>query len=341
MMNENINSIWEKLDSAESIYAKEYKALKTGVKSEIGEELLIAMDSENQFRHLFIPIPKGRFIDDVSSRGVNILYQKFNTPLGKTYIIDLVCTLPHLNELFSIIVSEIIEEIKTNKNEPYKTCKRILERWRELIGKKYTHNMSEEKIQGVFGELWYLRELTDIDLNAINYWQGPALRPHDFSNGLMALEIKTTSKKGRIISINGIQQLTPPEKGILYLCAIKLEKVKRGGKTIPDLIKSLKELGLDYTKLLSQLADIGYSVQDTNYYKNFRYQIKENRVYLVDEDFPKIVENSFKNDKLPNNVIDISYIIDITSEPPFPLPEREVELLLEDFCYTGKDFYEE
>lgn len=333
MMNELIKKLWEKIDSAQSIYAIEYKAIGTDVIAESGKEILIAIDNQNEFRHLIIPINKGeKFKDDDYSRGVNIIYQKIKTKTGELNFIDVLCKLPHLNELFTIIVSEILEEIKNDNKEPYKKCKIVIERWRELLAKSNPRRLSAEKLQGVFGELWYLRELSDIDLNAIDYWIGPLGDPHDFSNGKIALEVKTTTKKARMFWINGVNQLTPPEDGVLYLCAIKLDKVKSGGECVPDIIESLKEIGLNYAKLLSLLVELGYSINDNKFYENFRYQIKENRVYFVNGHFPRITNDSFKGGELPKNVIDIVYQIDINSEPPIPISDMKVSQILKDFC---------
>ena len=333
MMNELIKKLWEKIDSAQSIYAIEYKAIGTDVIAESGKEILIAIDNQNEFRHLIIPINKGeKFKDDDYSRGVNIIYQKIKTKTEELNFIDVLCKLPHLNELFTIIISEILEEIENDNKEPYKKCKIVIERWRELLSKSYPRRLSAEKLQGVFGELWYLRELSDIDLNAIDYWIGPLGDPHDFSNGKIALEVKTTTKKARMFWINGVNQLTPPEDGVLYLCAIKLEKVKSGGESVPDIIESLKEIGLNYAKLLSLLVELGYSINDNKFYENFRYQIKENRVYFVNDHFPRITNDSFKGGNLPKNVIDIVYQIDINSEPPIPISDMKVSQILRDFC---------
>lgn len=332
-MSELIKKLWKRIDSAQAIYSREYKAIGTGVMAANGEEILIAIDSKNEFRHLIIPINKNeKFKDDDYSRGVNIIYQKTKTQDKELYFIDLLCKLPHLNELFSIIITEILEEIEKDHEFPYKKCKIVIERWRELLAKANPRRLSEDTLQGIFGELWYLRELSATDLNAIDYWVGPQGNPHDFSSGKIDLEIKTTSRKARSFWINGIYQLTPPEDGVLYLCTIKLDRVKSGGESVPDIIKSLKEIGINYTKLLSLLIELDYSTNDNKYYKNFRYQIMENRVYLVDDDFPKITIHSFKGDSLPKSVIDIKYLIDITSEPPIPITYDEVSQLLKDFC---------
>jgi len=331
-MNKNLEILWKKIETSSKLYTSEYKAISTDIKTKEGKEIFIAIDTHSNKRHLLIPVLDGNFADDVKSRGVHILCQKSNLEGKEVYFIDLVCHLDHLKELMNIVIIEILKKLKEDNKNPYKTCKIVIDQWRELIGKTRSHILSEKKLQGLFGELWYLRKLIEIDLIAIDYWKGPLSEPHDFLNKNIAIEVKTTAKKGRFFSINGIEQLKVPSDGELYLCAIKLKKVESGGYSVPELIESIIDKGINLSKLLALLTEIGYFIADIKYYKQKRYEIIENRVYEVDEKFPKIIWESFKNNKLPENIIDIKYIIDLNSEPPLPLTEIETKNVLERFC---------
>lgn len=333
ILNKALNILWDQLKNAPAEYAVEYKAKSTGIFSNNDKEILIAIDNLDNNRHLIIPIKEGHYQDDTSSRGINILYRTFKKEEIDFQFIDVVCTIPRLNELLNIIIAEILDEVKVDNSDPYKICIKILQQWRELISRQYSRLLPEHEIRGLFGELWYLRELLDYDSDVLKYWQGPQGQPHDFSNGTIAFEVKTHVRKERIIIINGIEQLTPPIDGTLYLCVLKLKKVTGGGESIPDIIESLRDKGVSYTELLTKLADIGYSINDSEQYKKkFRYQISENKVYLVDNDFPKITIESFKNNQIPQKVIDLNYTIDINAEPPIPISDIEVKKMLEDIC---------
>ncbi|KKN19918.1 hypothetical protein LCGC14_0940900 [marine sediment metagenome] len=325
--------MWYQLNRAPTEYAIEFKAKTTGVISNNGEEILIAIDNKDNFRHLIIPIKKGNYKDDTSSRGINILYRSFKKEGEDFQFINTVCKIPRLNELFNIIISEILEELKSDNTTPYKVCIKILQQWRELINRKYYRLLPEHEIQGLFGELWYLRELYDFNNDALKYWQGPQGHPHDFSNGTNEIEVKTYVRKERIIRINGIDQLTPPMEGLLYLSVIQLKKVTSGGESVPNLIDSLRDKGVNYTELLAKISEIGYSINDNEQYdEKYRYQVSDYRTYNADNKFPKITLKSFKTDKLPQNVIDLNYTLNINSEPPKPIIESNIKQVMIEFC---------
>ncbi len=333
ILNKNLDNMWDQLDRAPTEYAIEFKAKTTGVISNNSKEILIAIDNKDNYRHLIIPIKKGNYKSDTSSRGINILYRSFKKEGEDFQFIDTVCKIPRLNALFNIVLSEILEELRLDNTTPYKVCIKILQQWRELINRKFYRLLPEHEIQGLFGELWYLRELNEIDNDALKYWQGPQGQPHDFSNGTNAIEVKTYVKKERIIRINGINQLTPPEEGVLSLSVIQLKKVTSGGESVPNLIDSLRDKGMNYTELLTKISAIGYSIDDNEQYnEKYRYQVSENRIYHVDDKFPKIALKSFKTDKLPPNIIDLNYIINISSEPPKPILESKIRQGMIEFC---------
>ena len=58
-----------------------------------------------------------------------------------------------------------------------------------------------------------------------------------------------------------------------------------------------------------------------------RFVIKESHIFRVDDSFPRIVSSSFVEGKLPNGILKLDYTIDLTSEPPYPLTNTEVENL--------------
>ena len=41
------------------------------------------------------------------------------------------------------------------------------------------------------------------------------------------------------------------------------------------------------------------------------YKVLEIRKYNIDDRFPKIVSNNFKDNKIPENIINIKYVIDL------------------------------
>ena len=43
------------------------------------------------------------------------------------------------------------------------------------------------------------------------------------------------------------------------------------------------------------------------------YKVDEIRLYNVDDSFPKIIDDSFKDDHLPNGIYSLTYVVDLSS----------------------------
>ena len=62
----------------------------------------------------------------------------------------------------------------------------------------------------MIGELIQLINLIKINPSADLIWGGPEGHRHDFSNGILSLEVKTTTMRhGVSVTINSIDQLNP------------------------------------------------------------------------------------------------------------------------------------
>jgi hypothetical protein len=278
-------------------------------------------------RHLLMSVGRVETItEDKRSDGVQIIAH----PLleGKTLqpFVDLVCLKPHLQELFSVIVKEVLESLKNDSSRPDLTCRRVLDRWRELLEREeIPANIGLEKIVGLFGELCQLRELVRNEPDSVQYWTGPSGTRHDFSNGSLAIEVKATlSRHGRFFEIHGHEQLEPPESGYLYLVTLKLEQVTSSGESVQDLVESIVSLGGNRYILLTQLGHAGIGPDGLNSTKDIRFKILECRVYEVKEGFPRITSESFVSHTLPAGVVKLAYQIDLSVEPPYPLDEKSV-----------------
>lgn len=291
---------------------------------------LLTIDAQHQ-RHLLIPIDwASKAIEDKQSSGIHILINEWGEQELKSRYIDVVCLKPYLNDLFDMIVTEILVAVDTTSDNLNKICLGILTRWRDLLSREPSKLPDKTVLIGAFGELSVLELIVRINQTALNVWTGPNGGRYDFFTGAIALEVKSSvQRKGRIITIHGHDQLERPDGGSLYLSCLKLEETPSGGTAISDLVNVLLSLGCDRIKLLTKLADIGLSVNVIAQCDDIRFMIVERRTYIVDEYFPRITLDSFKNNAFPNRIIALSYQVDLSSEPPHPLQEsQEQELIL-------------
>lgn len=307
----------------------EYNSKGLGYQSR-GIPISLGIDSSGK-HHLFIPyFGPSKIVEDKKSKGVHILSKPLLIDDKEIAFIDLICNISNLNQYFSYVILEILLEIEKEVDEPIKICYRVLNKWREFFSKETKHILSKNELIGLFGELWHLREILKINPNCIDIWTGPNTAEHDIKNGNLALEIKTTTKReGRFFEVHGIEQLMTPEGGNLYLATMKIEEVPNGVESVPGLIDSICNLGVDCNKFFMKLAEIEYYLDCNEEYSKLQFEIKENRLYFIDDDFPRIVPDSFVKGFLPQNIVKIYYTLDLTVEPPYAITESEIITLYE------------
>lgn len=300
-------------------------------------QILIGLDALGH-RHLLIPVDPGtRIIEDRRSNGVQITSHPLLDRNKLRLFVDLVCLKPHLHELFSIIIGEVLELLKSDDSRPDLTCRKVLDQWRELLEREFVGQVRIEKLVGLFGELWHLREVVRCDPNAVYCWTGPRGRRHDLSTNRVALEVKASlSSQGRFFEIHGHEQLEPPINGRLYLAAMKLVQVPASGESLQEIVESIVILGGDRNTLLALLIQTGIGNNELNRSKNIRFSVVENRVYEVGEGFPRIISASFTYGSLPSGVVKLTYQIDLSTEPPYPLDKNAVGKLYASMA-TGGD----
>ncbi len=330
-----VESKWIDLCTKQNISIREYIVEDTGIKTPYGA-VLLALDSSLR-RHLFVPVKSlKKVFEDKKSSGVHIVPRQLEDGPKLFYYMDIVCRKDHLYELFSVVVSEMLNETVKNPEEACKACRLVLERWRELLGREKTPLLSTEAMAGLFSELWHLRKLLNTVSCNIECWTGPEKSRHDFAGPQAALEVKSTlSRQGRCFHVNGHQQLETPNEAPLYLAAVKLEKTIQSGESIPDIIKDILATGCDQQLLHTKLHKIGYDIHYAEIYREILFIVKENRMYVVDDDFPRITSQSFKKGVLPPGIRSLSYQIDLTNEPPCPLPEKEHSLIYKKLAGTA------
>lgn len=320
---ETISQWWTDLEVLGSVSIGDRRSFETEVSVSEGT-VLLALDGENR-RHLLIPVSVNeRSVEDRKSRGIHISFTELiDNGTARTFV-DVTCQISELRELFSYVVIDMLAAIQTPHVSTSRICSRVLERWRELLNSSRGTVISTEKLIGLYGELIYLRELISRKPISLDFWKGPESGKQDFSNGRLAIEIKTTQvRHGRIVSVHGHQQLETPTNGELYLAVMKIEEGSEADLSIPDLVSSILSYGVSASELMDKLSKVGYFFIDTGHYRTRRFRIVENSFYFVDSNFPKIVSDSFLVGRLPVGILRLDYQIDLTGEPPHPLTESE------------------
>lgn len=173
--------------------------------------------------------------------------------------------------------------------------------WRNLLG----DSVSDTEVYSVIAEMLVLDKLYETDNTA--EWAAVSSGSHDIESNTGSFEVKSTIKRyGATITISGQNQLKSKKNLKLYFC--RLEKSKEG-ISINEMKNKLISHGYSEDKIEQQLNALGYeygaSVRDE------KYKVLEKRIYEVGDEFPKITEDSFKNNSIPKFVIQIIYTIDL------------------------------
>lgn len=294
-----------------------------------GRSVLYAIDSEGLY-HLLVPVSRELHLTpDQRSAGVHLVPRELaGEDNGEARFLDVACKKHHLQEVFKHLADEMVHELHRDPSSPVATCRAVLGRWRELLGREATQVLSEQALLGLFGELWHLREMARIDPGALGAWAGPSGARHDFLRGSTALEVKTSQKQDdQRFEIHGIDQLAPPPDGTLYFAATFAEPCEEAGESVPDVIAALQQCGVDMLELMTKLAELGYRTIDEHYYAGRHYKLLAARLYLVDESFPRIVRNSFAGGALPSRIVRLTYLIDLVGLERYALPDEAVAKL--------------
>ena len=223
---------------------------------------------------------------------------------GETHLfLILECSLEGLRYEFATICAQFVDpgingiERKKIITNPLNWWKN----WKKLIGNSIVNKTAYQ----IIAEMLVLDYLYSNNSN-IN-WTAIESGVHDIESSEESYEVKSTIKRyGSTVTISGQFQLNSNTK--VYLYFIRLENSSLG-ISINDIRNSLVQKGYNAELIEEQLKKLGYeyglSIRDE------KYKVLEKRRYLIDQNFPKITKESFKNNKIPDSIIHITYTVDL------------------------------
>lgn len=311
---------WRQLELSSTVPTRgEFRVFDTELRTANGS-VLLALNASG-LRHVLVPVTANfQAVHDRRSGGVHLTTHSLVDAAGERQFLDLACQKQHLNAVFTHLADEVLASLRENSDQPLQTCRGTLQRWRELLDQEPSNVLSTEALSGLFGELWHLAHIVKKGLHGISSWQGPHGARHDFAAQGWALEVKTTIRRDEWkFRVHGLKQLDKPVDAELYLCAMRLELNGASGRTIPDLIQHILQIGADRRELLGCLSLARYDVRDETHYRQFRFDVVDLRTYKVTAAFPRLIESSFELKDLPAGVSDIHYTIDLAASQTPPL----------------------
>lgn len=237
------------------------------------------------------------------------------------------------SDIFTALVDDVIAGVAEKISEETGLEEFVvrLRRWQAFLRVNQPEGLSEIAQQGIYGELWFLRQVVLQHLgllNGLGYWTGPKGNQQDFQFPHCAVEVKTTNaKQHQKLAIASERQLDDKVAGIVVLLHLSLDVRQGQGETLPDMVASVRTLvagdAFSRDELENLLFEVGYLDIHATRYESIGYTIREHNYFKVEEDFPKIIESDLRN-----GVGDVHYTISVAECKHFSIPELEVITLI-------------
>ncbi|WP_326662780.1 PD-(D/E)XK motif protein [Streptomyces sp. NBC_00385] len=290
--------------------------------------ILVAVDRAG-LRHLLVPLKvRQRVSVGLVSASLRITERPLQDEDAYGRFADIECMSRELDDVFTGLCRDVLVAVEADGDRPYRTARAVVERWK-LLFSSGPRSLTREQMVGLFGELRVLVRLLEGDSGAVRHWAGPAGERHDFTDGVHAVEVKSTvtNSERRVFVVHGLDQLEAPEGGDLLLAWQRFEP-HPGGSTLDELVDRAADLCDDQAELLSKLGSVGYRPSDEAGQDGLRLSLAEDRWYRVEEDFPRLTTVTMHAGTVPAGVLDVRYTVDLAGARTSPVDETTVGDLL-------------
>lgn len=303
--------------------ALDVDSIKTGVDSGYGP-VRFALGSKDEYRML-IPCSSeaGRHTFESNSRLV-VGTSTFIIEGKKTVCIDMVCGEESLNGVFGELAGEVLKRLSAGSPPPEAVAGAICD-FRTLLMADPSTSVAQSVVVGVLGELFVLGQMAGNGSDPSGCWQGPWEQRHDFRAGNRAIEVKSTVRSDTSkVSINGQDQLLPPESGELVLVLVRLEPVSRGRLTIGGMFRELTRAGVSPPRLREGLAKIGCLDPDAAEWNVDRFEHQSSQAWRVCDGFPRLTDSELVGASFPPGVGNVSYSVDLSHAGSFEMTGEDI-----------------
>ncbi|WP_158555818.1 PD-(D/E)XK motif protein [Peribacillus glennii] len=220
---------------------------------------------------------------------------------GKEYhLLMLLSDHPTLYEDFAFICAAFLEKVADA--ESYQEIQQNPISWwhamKVLMGNTNIEKAAYSVLAEMISYYYLLKQKKDVS------WVGPFGGSVDFNYNDGSYEVKsTTARYGSHITINSQYQLKAN-----YLLFFRFEPALNG-ISIQDMVTKLIELDVEESKIERALEKLKYPIGSEVRTKSYR--LLEAIKYEIDENFPKIVPESFIGGQMPKHISGIIYKLDL------------------------------
>lgn len=201
-----------------------------------------------------------------------------------------------LREAYFSFCENMIDSVSriSDENNALSLLKRRFVTWKTLFQKAASHDISREKLLGIFGELTVLKNIVapKYGINtAVQAWGGPDMQSKDFTVNETWYEVKTIGANADSIHISSLTQLASEYTGHLVVVRAEAVSPEFKGKcsAIIDLVKEILLMISDEnieTMLINKVHGIGIDIFGSEIAD--RFDVKSVTSYQVNGEFPRI-----------------------------------------------------
>lgn len=321
-----IEKIWQELESEKSL---ESGLLYKRFSGNIQPDVYVGLKAPENLRCIVAHI-SSTFSYDLKIwdkfRDIKIQFLPDQKNIKKQFLVVLLLNNQH-KDVFSTLGEDLINKIADISDEDRLVKKIVsrLEKWKLLFEKIGRQGLSEEAQMGLFGELYFLRKFLNRSEDqdyCVNSWRGTEKAVQDFQFADWAVEVKTThGKNQQKIYISNERQLDISLVPNIFLIHLSLELREGFGESLNqivlDLNNTLSKNPAAFSVFNLKLLEAGYFEHHREYYENTGYSIRQENIYKVTTDFPKITESM-----IPPGVGDVRYSLVISANKNWILSEE-------------------
>ena len=184
-------------------------------------------------------------------------------------------------------------------------------KWSEFFGGSTGSNLEVNRNIGLFGELWFLRDIVkNFGPQSISYWWGPFQNHNDFEFSMSVVEIKSTIVLGKNkIAVNGATQFQDSFGRVVQLLFMTFVPNPEGF-SISDLVTELISLDVPKSEIENRISRIGEFNEIAGGSTGMKLSLISGQRYLVGNDFPLI-----KSECVPAQISGLNYQLNLDGLP--------------------------
>lgn len=216
--------------------------------------------------------------------------------------------------VFYSFCSNLLETLEgaTDESEALNKLKIRYVIWKSFFKKEPSRNVSWETVQGLFGELYFMKKylFEKYGVSAsVQAWSGPDALSKDYAIGTDWYEVKTVGANSLCVHISSTAQLSSDTPG--HLVIVRAERMasefSNGESSILELLECILQTISDETVeniFASKVASYGISILDPAF--SVKFDVRDIKRYAVTEGFPRITLKEVPYPEITNVSYDIS-----------------------------------